>query len=95
MTSRHLLRLTEVVESFVRYQEYQNFVFAPKLQRPVQPFPLNALTIAGGRVTLTELMAFGCPWLGSVRVTVQGGDAHVVGDRVPCVLADVAVDPIP
>lgn len=56
---------------------------------------MDALTVTGARVPISYLVALGCPWPSFIRVTVQGGDAHVVGDRVPCVLADVAVDPVP
>jgi hypothetical protein len=58
MPSRRLLRLAEVVEGFGGHQEHQDFVFASKLEGTVQPFPLDVLTVAGGRVTIADLVPF-------------------------------------
>ena len=79
----------------MRNQEHQYFVFDPKLQVSIQPSPLDAPTIASGDVAIACLVAFGYLWPWSVRVAVQGGDAHVVGNRVRSVPAHVAVDPVP
>ena len=41
------------------YQEHQDLVFAPDLQEAVQPFPLDALSVTDGNVTISERMTFG------------------------------------
>jgi hypothetical protein len=80
----------------VRHQKHQDLVFAPELQRAVQPFPLDALPVAtGGYVTVADQVAFGYFRPRSVGAAIQGRDAHVLVDRVRGVLAHVAVDPIP